>query len=210
MFASRGREMPGIVKVRQTVNTTRRKAKKTVRLPAKVLARYRCNDCGVNVVTAGEFYMLHLSIWEDQLGLGWNDNICIGCLEARLGRKVCFDDMMTFPEYPWMKPMSIRLWHRLFGDLITKRRPYRLHKIVKDVSGFPKAFATAIGEYGAREADGMTVAEINRLIRAANCAARKEGAREVEIQIEDDWTLRIPASFTAMKAGKVNLRHTFV
>ena len=136
------------------MNTTRRKAKKTVRLPPKELARFRCNDCGVNVVTAGEFYMLNDEIWEDQLGLGWDDNLCIGCLEARLGRKVCFADMGGFPRYPWMKPTSIRLMHRLCGDLITKRRPYRLRKSVKNVGITldSKALATAIGEYGAREA----------------------------------------------------------
>jgi hypothetical protein len=59
--------------------------------------------------------------------------------------------MCSYPKYPWMKPMSIRLAHRLFGNLITKRRPYRLRKSDKN-SGFPKAIATAIGEYGAREA----------------------------------------------------------
>jgi hypothetical protein len=133
------------------MNTTRRKAKKTVRLPPKELARFRCNDCGVNVVTAGEFYMLKDEIWEDHLGLGWNDNLCIGCLEARLGRKVCFADMCGPTSYPWMKPMSIRLAHRLVGDLITKRRPYRLRKSVKNVR-VTKALATAIGEYGARDA----------------------------------------------------------
>jgi hypothetical protein len=98
-------------------------------------------------VTTGEFYMLKNEIWQDHLGLGWNDNLCIGCLEARLGRKVCFADIPFVPDYPWMKPMSIRLQHRLFGDLITKRRPYRLRKSV-----ISKAMATAIGEYGAREA----------------------------------------------------------
>jgi hypothetical protein len=47
-------------------------------LTRKQLARYACNDCGVNVVTAGEFCMLRNEIWEEQLGLGWNDNLCIG------------------------------------------------------------------------------------------------------------------------------------
>ena len=40
---------------------------KPVTLSRKELARYRCNDCGVNVVTAGDFYMLQPKIWEDQL-----------------------------------------------------------------------------------------------------------------------------------------------
>jgi hypothetical protein len=60
--------------------------------------------------------------------------------------------MFSFPKYPWMKPMSIRLTHRLVGDLITKRPPYRLLKSVKNLRGMTKAAAKAIGEYGAREA----------------------------------------------------------
>jgi hypothetical protein len=38
----------------------------------------------------------------------------------------------------------------------------------------------------------MTLAEINRMIRAAIRAARKEGAHEVEVRIGDDATVRIP------------------
>ena len=38
----------------------------------------------------------------------------------------------------------------------------------------------------------MTLAEINRTIRAAIRAARKEGAYEVEVKIGDDATVRIP------------------
>jgi hypothetical protein len=37
-----------------------------------------------------------------------------------------------------------------------------------------------------------TLAETNRMIRAAIRAARKEGVREVEVKIGDDATVRIP------------------
>jgi hypothetical protein len=77
------------------------------------LAQYQCNDCGVNVVTAGEFYMLKPQIWEDELGLSWDDNLCVGCLENRLGRKVTLHDMGSFPAYKWMQPPSDRLRDRL-------------------------------------------------------------------------------------------------
>ena len=40
----------------------------------------------------------------------------------------------------------------------------------------------------------MTLAEINRMIRAAIRAARKEGAPVVEVKIGDDATVRIPLS----------------
>jgi hypothetical protein len=38
----------------------------------------------------------------------------------------------------------------------------------------------------------MTLAEFNRMIRAAIRAAQKDGAREVEVKIGDDATVRIP------------------
>ena len=61
--------------------TTKAKTKRRQPLPAAVRDKYKCNDCGVNVLTTGEFYMLDQDIWEKDLGLGWNDNLCIGCLE---------------------------------------------------------------------------------------------------------------------------------
>ena len=32
--------------------------------------------------------MISPKIWRDQLGLGWDDNLCIACIEKRLGRKL--------------------------------------------------------------------------------------------------------------------------
>jgi hypothetical protein len=93
------------------------------RLTRKQLARYRCNDCGINVVTIGEFYMLKPELWQGMLGLEWDDNLCIGCLEARLGRKVTLRDMANSPTYPWMRPASDRLRDRLgFGPNPKRRR----------------------------------------------------------------------------------------
>jgi hypothetical protein len=65
----------------------------------------------VNVLTTGEFYMLNQDIWEKDLGLGWNDNLCIGCLESRIGRKLKgpIEDFMLIPSYPWMYPTSDRM-----------------------------------------------------------------------------------------------------
>jgi hypothetical protein len=54
----------------------------------KQIARFTCNDCGVNVVKIGDFCMLKPQIWEGVLGLGWNDNLCVRCIEARLGRQL--------------------------------------------------------------------------------------------------------------------------
>jgi hypothetical protein len=38
----------------------------------------------------------------------------------------------------------------------------------------------------------MTLAEIHRMIRAAIRAARREGALEVEVKIDNEATVRIP------------------
>jgi hypothetical protein len=50
---------------------------------------YRCNDCGVDVLASGDWYMADPKLWK-RLGLGWKDNLCIACLEQRLGRAVKF------------------------------------------------------------------------------------------------------------------------
>ena len=54
-----------------------------------------CNDCGVDVLRTGNWYMATPELWEKKFGLGWNDNLCIDCLEKRgaakpkLGRTSC-------------------------------------------------------------------------------------------------------------------------
>jgi hypothetical protein len=50
------------------------------------MKQYLCNDCGVDVLKTGDWYLAHPKAWEDQLGLSCNDNLCIGCLDKRLGR----------------------------------------------------------------------------------------------------------------------------
>jgi hypothetical protein len=131
------------------------KARRRVRRPnsdeIKLLERFGCNDCGLNVVLIGEFYMLSPEIWNVQLGPGWTDNLCIGCLEKRLGRKVSSSDMGVMPNYWWMQPESLRLMHRRFGAAVTKRPPYRWKKSTH-LSGLPKTLARRIGEYAANEA----------------------------------------------------------
>jgi hypothetical protein len=112
---SRGvRTEPGFEKV----------AKRRKKLPAETEAHYVCNDCNVNVLTAGEFYVLKQDIWEKQLSLGWTDNLCVGCLEARLGRKITLHDISSFPSYEWMHPPSERLADR-FGFVKGKNGKWR-------------------------------------------------------------------------------------
>jgi hypothetical protein len=87
-----------------------------------------CNDCGVDVVAIGELYMCPDEVWDDELGLGWNDNLCLGCLETRLGRTVKpFVDVLPvlWGTYPWMKPSSKRMWDRFKPVFETKKKKPR-------------------------------------------------------------------------------------
>ena len=63
------------------------------------IARHACLDCGVNVIEAGDYCMLSARIWRDTFGLGWEDNLCVACIEARLGRKLSLKrgDFISFP-----------------------------------------------------------------------------------------------------------------
>jgi hypothetical protein len=83
-------------------------------LPPQDLERLTCSDCNVNVLEIGEYYMAHPKIWDDELGLGWKDNLCIGCLERRLGRRVSLKNWdLGWPlRYEWMFPESERLMDR--------------------------------------------------------------------------------------------------
>lgn len=87
----------------------------------KEKARQRCLDCRVNVIEIGEYYMLRPELWEKKLGLTWTDNLCIGCLEKRLDRRVSIDDMCAFPIYPWTAPTSERLLDRCGMEKVTLR-----------------------------------------------------------------------------------------
>ena len=44
----------------------------------------------------GEYYLVSPQLWEDKLHLKWDDNLCIGCLETRLGRKLRGRDLITW------------------------------------------------------------------------------------------------------------------
>jgi hypothetical protein len=73
---------------------------------AEILERQACNDCGVNVIEAGEYYMVKPEIWEEKLKLGWHDNLCIGCLEAGLGHRLSLRDFICFPDYDWLRALA--------------------------------------------------------------------------------------------------------
>ena len=53
------------------------------KLSPRQIARCRCNDCGVNVIEAGDYCMPRPRIWRDTFGLGITDNLCLPASEGR-------------------------------------------------------------------------------------------------------------------------------
>jgi hypothetical protein len=93
--------------------------------------KFPCNGCGVDVLAIGDWYMATSEVWQKQLGLSWQDNLCFACLEKRLGRKLKpFTDVWpvsfavgrarslnaVHPE-----KLSAR-WHEIFGHQSPRRR----------------------------------------------------------------------------------------
>jgi hypothetical protein len=70
-----------------------------------------CVDCGVDVHEIGEYYMVHDTVWNSAwLGrhrspIGVDGQLCIGCLERRLGRSLMHCD---FPDAPVNTERSLR------------------------------------------------------------------------------------------------------
>ena len=109
------------------------------KLSPRQIARCRCNDCGVNVIEAGDYCMLRRRIWRDTFGLGITDNLCLACIETRLGRAITIADAITFPIVDGY-PMSDTLHARLFPS--KKRRRATPKKT--------KQLASKTGEAGAQ------------------------------------------------------------
>ena len=91
------------------------------------IARHRCNDCSKNVIKAGDYCMLDDDIWERQFGLGWNDNLCLACIEVRLGREVTMWDFICPPPHIEGYDMSETLSARFHPPEKTtpKKKPKR-------------------------------------------------------------------------------------
>lgn len=86
----------------------------------RTLHAMNCNDCGADVVALGDYYMADDKVWEDELGLGWNDNLCIGCLETRLGRQIKIWDDFTPAQIPGAlsgDPIPVKLSPRLLDRM---------------------------------------------------------------------------------------------
>jgi hypothetical protein len=92
-----------------------------MKLPAPQITT-RCADCGAGAITIAEWYMVKTKVW-DQAWAGrrksWfkhapgQEILCIGCLEARIGRTLTADDFTDAPVNNPDETMSERLRDRL-------------------------------------------------------------------------------------------------
>jgi hypothetical protein len=82
------------------------------RFSRREIARHKCLGCGVNVIKIGHYCMLNSDLWERELHLKSNDNMCIDCIERRIGRKLRGLDFISYPRVEGY-PMSDTLLERL-------------------------------------------------------------------------------------------------
>ena len=91
------------------------------------IARHKCLDCGINVIRAGDYCLLSSELWKNQFGLGWNDNLCIACIETRLGRKLSMrlGDFISFPSVKGFPASDTLLERYGFGKEKARKAPKR-------------------------------------------------------------------------------------
>jgi hypothetical protein len=78
-----------------------------------VVSDWRCLDCGVDTNALDEYYLLHDDLWE-QLHPDKDGNLCIGCVEQRLGRHLNASDFTDLPiNNSELFTRSVRLRDRL-------------------------------------------------------------------------------------------------
>jgi hypothetical protein len=81
---------------------------------------FACADCGVCTLAIGEYYMVEDTLWE-QAWAGRQrqgpELLCIGCLEARIGRSLVAGDFKRVPlNDPEGPEISTRMQDRLVAD----------------------------------------------------------------------------------------------
>lgn len=77
-------------------------------------SRFVCADCGHDTRQMEELYMVNHDLWEAAVTRTNVHMACIGCLEARIGRRLQAADFLDCPlntDPAWRR--SLRLQHRL-------------------------------------------------------------------------------------------------
>jgi hypothetical protein len=81
----------------------------------------KCLDCRMHMRGSGEYYVVTDKVWKEAVGMSRKadkSELCIGCLESRLGRQLTRDDFtacdVNYDVRFW--PKSDRLFSRMFGE----------------------------------------------------------------------------------------------
>jgi hypothetical protein len=74
----------------------------------------RCLDCGVDADAINESYMIHDDLWREA-NPAEAGQLCVGCCERRLGRRLCRKDFRPFMISAFDEgfPVSERLRNRM-------------------------------------------------------------------------------------------------
>ena len=79
--------------------------------------RFLCLDCSVNTSESGEYYVVQSELWLSVVPSVTAGMLCIGCLEARIGRQLTADDFtnafINRPDWHSGHGKSVRLLDRL-------------------------------------------------------------------------------------------------
>jgi hypothetical protein len=77
---------------------------------------WNCADCGRNVIKIGEYTLVQPKVWK-RAGMEWKGNLCIACLEKRIGRKLRpWRDFISFPVNPGGFDNSDLYTRRIIGE----------------------------------------------------------------------------------------------
>lgn len=73
---------------------------------------YLCMDCGVDINEINEYYMVHDKLWDEFVPELYGD-LCISCLEKRMGRLLTPGDFTHYPVNHGYFERSDRMLNRL-------------------------------------------------------------------------------------------------
>lgn len=79
----------------------------------EVKKRFLCRDCGICTHEINEYYMVLNEVWLESGLKKYDGMLCIGCLEARLGRKLEHKDFISCRINVEYEKMSPRLLDRV-------------------------------------------------------------------------------------------------
>ena len=90
---------------RSKTNLTKSQTSFPLTRGVKFRLRPTCDDCGVDTIDIGEWYMVQDSVWQQVVGYvgrasiyPWDQTyFCVGCLERRLGRRLTSADFTDAP-----------------------------------------------------------------------------------------------------------------